>query len=78
MQQPLSSQVRSTLDVCSSISRPTPYPLFRVSYGFAVEHNCDDDIGQNHNEIRLLISLQSPEADPWFQTKVRMLGEDPV
>jgi len=39
-----------------------PLPLFRVSYGFAVEHNCDDDIGQNHNEIRLLISLQSPEA----------------
>jgi hypothetical protein len=25
---------------------------FLLNYGFAVEHNSDDDIGQNHNEVR--------------------------
>lgn len=22
-----------------------------LQYGFAVDHNCDDDVGQNHNEV---------------------------
>lgn len=25
---------------------------FLLNYGFTVEHNADDDIGQNHNEVR--------------------------
>jgi len=47
---------------------------FLLNYGFAVDHNCDDDIGQDHNEIRLLIGLLPPREDPWHARKQELLG----
>lgn len=46
---------------------------FLLNYGFAVEHNRDDDTGQNHNEVRIIASLEAPGVDPWFQQKVSHL-----
>ena len=47
---------------------------FLLNYGFAVDHNCDDDVGQDHNEIRLLIGLLPPREDPWHARKQELLG----
>ena len=46
---------------------------FLLNYGFAVEHNRDDDSGQNHNEVRLVLSMEPPAVDPWFQHKLSQL-----
>ncbi len=46
---------------------------FLLNYGFAVEHNRDDDTGQNHNEVRLVMSMEPPSVDPWFQHKLSQL-----
>ena len=32
---------------------------FLLNYGFAVDHNADDDVGQNHNEVRLRLRLRT-------------------
>jgi hypothetical protein len=47
---------------------------FLLNYGFAVDHNCDDDVGQDHNELRLLIGLLPPREDPWHARKQELLG----
>jgi hypothetical protein len=47
---------------------------FLINYGFTVEHNADDDTGQFHNELRLLLSLPSPSVDPWHWHKAERLG----
>jgi hypothetical protein len=36
---------------------------FLLNYGFAVDHNSDDDIGQNHNEVRLVLTMPQAEGD---------------
>jgi histone-lysine N-methyltransferase SETD3 len=50
---------------------------FLLNYGFAVDHNADDDVGQNHNEVRLLVALQDPDRDPWAARKQQLLGDQP-
>ena len=47
---------------------------FLLNYGFAVDHNADDDVGQNHNEVRLLIALLPPAEDPWHARRNELLG----
>jgi hypothetical protein len=51
---------------------------FLLNYGFAVDHNADDDVGQNHNEVRLLIGLLPPRLDPWHARKRELLGGLPL
>jgi len=47
---------------------------FLLNYGFAVDHNADDDVGQNHNEVRLLVALLPPAEDPWHARRQELLG----
>ncbi len=47
---------------------------FLLNYGFTVAHNADDDTGQFHNELRLVLSLPSPASDPWHWQKADRLG----
>ena len=47
---------------------------FLLNYGFTVEHNADDDTGQFHNELRLVLGLPPPSADPWHWHKADRLG----
>ena len=47
---------------------------FLLNYGFTVEHNADDDTGQFHNELRLVLGLPPPKADPWHWHKADRLG----
>jgi tetratricopeptide (TPR) repeat protein len=51
---------------------------FLLNYGFAVDHNADDDIGQNHNEVRFLVTMQDPAVDPWYARKAELLGTSPA
>lgn len=37
---------------------------FLLNYGFAVDNNVDEDIGQNHNEVRLALCMPGVEDDP--------------
>jgi hypothetical protein len=47
---------------------------FLLNYGFAVEHNVDEDTGQCHNEVRFVLTLPPPEEDQWHYHKVHRLG----
>jgi histone-lysine N-methyltransferase SETD3 len=47
---------------------------FLLNYGFAVEHNHDEDTGQCHNEVRLQLALLTPKEDPWHWKKAECLG----
>jgi hypothetical protein len=47
---------------------------FLLNYGFTVEHNADDDTGQAHNELRLVLGLPPPGSDPWHWHKAERLG----
>lgn len=47
---------------------------FLLNYGFTVAQNADDDTGQFHNELRLLLSLPPPASDPWHWQKADRLG----
>ena len=51
---------------------------FLINYGFTVARNVDDDTGQCHNEIRLVVSLPPAGADPWHTEKVERLGRSGV
>jgi len=43
---------------------------FLLNYGFTVEHNRDDDVGQDHNEVRLWLTV--PEDDALRVVKERL------
>ncbi len=46
---------------------------FLLNYGFTVEHNVDEDTGQAHNELRLILHLPPEETDPWHGRKLEMM-----
>lgn len=48
---------------------------FLLNYGFAVEYNRDDDTGQNHNELRLILRSQPPHEDACYHQRMRLIGE---
>lgn len=48
---------------------------FLLNYGFTVERNVDEDIGQSHNEVRLLLDFSAAvQGDSWYTHKMRLLG----
>jgi hypothetical protein len=47
---------------------------FLLNYGFAVEHNVDEDTGQCHNEVRFVLHLPPQGEDQWHWHKVHRLG----
>lgn len=48
---------------------------FLLNYGFCVDHNVDEDVGQAHNEIRLLCEMKPHTEDPWYAQKIRLLSD---
>lgn len=51
---------------------------FLLNYGFTVDNNTDEDIGQNHNEVRLFINILASNEDPWYFRKQELLGIPPT